>query len=134
MDCTLVMPNVKNSPNSFCPRLQAFCVLLMIFETKQLSLERMRPHDRITQFIIITIIITIRLMIYYILPGRIYSCPEGKGTRGLQGPIRRCPTSPPHSHIKDSHSTGITLLFSMRVKQFQPLFHTNTSQAATGGH
>ena len=32
-------------------------------------------------------------MIYYILlPGRIYSCPEGKGTRGLQGPIRRWPT------------------------------------------
>ena len=23
-----------------------------------------------------------------------YSCPEGKGTRGLQGPIQRCPTSP----------------------------------------
>ena len=39
-----------------------------------------------------------------------YSCPEGKGTRGLQGPIQRCPTSPtPHSHTKDSHSTGITL-------------------------
>ena len=33
-------------------------------------------------------------MIYYILLGRIYSCPEGKGKRGLQGPIRRCPTSP----------------------------------------
>ena len=26
-------------------------------------------------------------MIYYILLGRIYSCPEGKGTRGVQGPI-----------------------------------------------
>ena len=23
-----------------------------------------------------------------------YSCPEGKGTRGLQGPIQRCLTSP----------------------------------------
>lgn len=33
-------------------------------------------------------------MIYDILLGRIYSCPEGKGTRGLQGPLRRCPTSP----------------------------------------
>ena len=33
-----------------------------------------------------------------------YSCPEGKGTRGLH--------PPPHSHTKDSHSTGITLLFS----------------------
>ena len=48
-----------------------------------------------------------------ILLGRIYSCPEGKGTRGLQRPLRRCPTSPtPHLHTKDSHSTGITLLFS----------------------
>ena len=34
------------------------------------------------------------IMIYYILLGRIFSCPEGKGTRGLQGPIQRCPTSP----------------------------------------
>ena len=52
--------------------------------------------------------------IYCILLGRILSCPEGKGTRGLQGPIRRCcPTSPtPHSHTKDNHSTGVTLLFS----------------------
>ena len=33
------------------------------------------------------------LLIYCILLGRIYNCPEGKGTRGLQGPIRRCPTS-----------------------------------------
>ena len=33
-------------------------------------------------------------MIYCILLGRIYRCPEGKGSRGLQGPIRRCPTSP----------------------------------------
>ena len=48
-----------------------------------------------------------------ILLGRIYSCPEGKGTRGLQRPLQRCPTSPtPHLHTKDSHSTGITLLFS----------------------
>ena len=48
-----------------------------------------------------------------ILLGRIYSCPEGKGARGLQRPLRRCPTSPtPHLHTKDSHSTGITLLFS----------------------
>ena len=53
------------------------------------------------------------LFIYCILLGRIYNCPEGKGTRGLQRPIRRCPTSPtPHLHTKDSHSTGITLLFS----------------------
>ena len=55
----------------------------------------------------------IYLFIYCILLGRIYNCPEGKGTRGLQRPIRRCPTSPtPHLHTKDSHSTGITLLCS----------------------
>jgi len=34
------------------------------------------------------------MMIFYILRGRIYSCSEGKSTRGLRGPIRRCPTSP----------------------------------------
>ena len=33
-------------------------------------------------------------LIYYILLGRIYSCPEGNGTCGLQDPMRRCPTSP----------------------------------------
>ena len=33
--------------------------------------------------------------IYCILLGRIYSCPEGKSTRGLQGPIRGLSLSPP---------------------------------------
>ena len=59
---------------------------------------------------------TFDLLIYWFITfywAGFYSCPEGKGTRGLQGPIQRCPTSPtPHSHTKDSHSTGITLLFS----------------------
>ena len=41
-----------------------------------------------------------------------YNCTEGKGTRGLHGPIRKCPPHPlPHRQTKDSHSTGITLLF-----------------------
>jgi len=47
-----------------------------------------------------------------ILLGRIFTVAQReKGTRGLQRPLRRCPTSPtPHLHTKDSHSTGITLL------------------------
>ena len=37
-----------------------------------------------------------------------YSCPEGKGTRSYS----KVPHPPSHSHTKDRHSTGITLLFS----------------------
>jgi len=40
-------------------------------------------------------------MIYCILLGRIYNYPEGKSKRGVQGPIRRCPTSlPPPIHVQ----------------------------------
>ena len=50
-------------------------------------------------------------MIYCILLGRIYSCLKGKG---FKAPCEGDPPHPPPAgaHTKDSHSTGITLLFS----------------------
>ena len=53
-------------------------------------------------------------MIYYILLGRILQLPRGKGHKRTSRSYSKVPhlTPPPHSHTKDSHSTGITLLFS----------------------
>ena len=57
-------------------------------------------------------------MIYYILLGRTYSSPEGKGTRGFQRPIRRCPTSPPPIPIlKTATATGSPYTFRI-VRRF----------------
>ena len=54
------------------------------------------------------------LLIYYILLGRILQLPRGKGHKRTSRSYSKVPHlhPPPHSHMKDSHSTRITLLFS----------------------
>ena len=46
-----------------------------------------------------------------------YSCPEGKGTRGLQGPIQRCPTSPtlPFAYEYEKTATAPGSPYSFRI-------------------
>ena len=51
-------------------------------------------------------------MIYYILLGRILQLPRGKGHKRTSRSKGAPPHPPSHLHTKDSHSTGITLLFS----------------------
>ena len=42
-----------------------------------------------------------------------YSCPEGKAQEDFKVLFKGAPPHPlPHTHTKDSHSTGITLFFS----------------------
>ena len=49
-----------------------------------------------------------------------YSCPEGKGTRGLQGPILRCPTSatPPFAYEGQPQHRDHPTLFEKCVGSF----------------
>ena len=64
--------------------------------------KRNSPYLRATMYYFVYKINTLpirrsRLTFFYIFTfywAGFYSCPEGKGTRGLQGPIQRCPTSP----------------------------------------
>ena len=54
------------------------------------------------------------LLIYYIFLGSILQLPRGKGQKRNSRSYSKVPHlhPPPHSHTKDSHSPGITLLFS----------------------
>ena len=52
-------------------------------------------------------------MIYYILLGRILQLQRERAQEDFKVLFEGAPPHPPpHSHMKDSHSTGITLLFS----------------------
>ena len=57
---------------------------------------------------------SIYLFIYCILLGRIYNCPERKGTRGLQRPIQGAPPHPPPICIRKT-ATAPGSPYSFRI-------------------
>ena len=64
-----------------------------------------------------------------------YSCPEGKGTRGLQGPIQRCPTSPtlPFAYERQpQHRDHPTLFRIVRGFFYVPQNYQHSRNCETG--